>query len=86
MLYFVTFAFFIAYIAFLSAGVWFLIRVYVAPLIGADRHEALIIFYCTLIVAFVLLILFNYYTGFLAGIYAFFDVSFFGGRYTSGSL
>ncbi len=84
MLYFVTFAFFIAYIAFLSAGVWFLIRRYVAPLIGASRHEALIIFYCTLIIAFILLILINYYTGFLAGIYTFLDESFFGGRHTGG--
>lgn len=82
MLYVITFGFFIAYVAILSAVVWYLINGFVAPIIGASRNEAVIIFYCTLIVAFMLLILANYYTGFLATIYHYFDDTLFGGQNT----
>jgi len=82
MLYVITFGFFIAYVAILSAVVWYLVNSFIAPLIGASRNEAVIIFYCTLIAAFMLLILVNYYTGFLAAIYHYFDDTFFGGQNT----
>ncbi|UCF30902.1 MAG: hypothetical protein JSV26_00220 [bacterium] len=86
MLYLLTFGFFIAYLILLSVMVWHFIRRFLAPRIGASRGEALIIFYCTLIVSLVFLILVNHYTGFLAEIYHFFDDHFFAGKYTRRTL
>ena len=82
MLYFLTFGFFIGYLALLSILAWFFITRFLAPRIEATRGEAIIIFYCAIIVSLVLLILVNHYTGFLAGIYRFFDEAFFAGHYT----
>ncbi len=82
MLYFLTFGFFILYIALLTTGVWFFVHRFLAPRIGATRLEASVIFYCTVIVSLVFLILVNYYTSFLSEIYHFFDDQFFSGRFT----
>lgn len=73
MLYLLTFGFFIAYLAGLSAGVWFFVHKVLAPRIDATRGEAVVIFYSTIILSLVLLIMVNYYTGFLAEIYSFFS-------------
>ncbi len=82
MLYLLTFGFFIGYLAFLATVAWFFITRFLAPRIDASRGEALIIFYCTLIVSFIFLIIVNHYTGFLASFYRFFDETFFNGQYT----
>ncbi len=82
MLYFLTFGFFIGYLLFLSVLVWLFISRLLAPRIEASRGEALVIFYCTMILSLIFLILVNYYTGFLAEIYRFFDDWFFSGLHT----
>ena len=82
MLNLLTFSFFIAYLVFLSTLVWFFVIRFLAPRIEATRGEALAIFYMTIIISLVLLILANYYTGFLSEIYHFFDDLLFGGQYT----
>ncbi|UCG39301.1 MAG: hypothetical protein JSV00_03460 [bacterium] len=82
MLYFLTFGFFILYLAFLCSMVWFFVHRFLAPRIEASRGEAMVIFYMTIILSFIFLILVNFYTGFLAEIYHFFDDAFFDGLYT----
>ena len=82
MIYFLTFGFFILYLAFLCAMVWLFVQRFLAPRIEASRAEALVLFYMTIILSLFLLILVNYYTGFLAEIYRFFDDALFGGNYT----
>ena len=82
MLYFMTFGFFIGYLIFLGALVWFFVPRFLAPRIEASRGEAIVIFYCAIVVSLIFLILVNYYTGFLAEIYHFFDDTFFDGAYT----
>ena len=82
MLYFMTFGFFIGYLIFLGTLVWFFVTRVLAPHIEATRGEAIVIFYCAILVSLVFLILVNYYTGFLAEIYHFFDDIFFDGAYT----
>ena len=80
MLYLLTFGFFIGYLVFLSILLWVFVHRFLAPRIGAGRGEALIIFYCALMVGLIFLILVNYYTGFLAEIYRFFSDVFFRGK------
>ena len=82
MLYFLTFGFFICYLAFLCTLMWLFVYRFLAPKIGASRGEATVIFYMTVIVSLIFLILVNYYTGFLSEIYHFFDDTFFDGQYT----
>lgn len=82
MLYLLTFGFFIGYLVFLCGMVWVFVHRYLAPRIEASHGEAVAIFYMAIIVSLVLLILANYYTGFLAEIYRFFDDLFFNGQYT----
>ena len=73
MLYLLTFGFFIFYLAVLSTGVWFFVHRFLTPRIEASRGEAMAIFYSTMILSLILLIMVNYYTGFLAEIYRFFS-------------
>ena len=82
MLYFMTFGFFIMYLVFLGTLVWFFVTRFLAPRIEASRGEAIVIFYAAIVVSLIFLILVNYYTGFLAEIYHFFDDHFFDGAYT----
>ena len=82
MLYLLTFSFFIGYLVFLSTMAWLFVSRYLAPRIEATRGEALAIFYMTIILSLVLLILVNYYTGFLSEIYHFFDDLLYDGQYT----
>ena len=84
MLYFLTFGFFIVYLVFLSTLVWLFISRFLGPRIDASRGESVVIFYCTMILSLVFLIIVNHYTGFLAEIYHFFDDQFFGGVHTRG--
>jgi hypothetical protein len=74
MLYLLTFGFFIFYLAVLCTGVWFFVHRFLAPKIEATRGEASVIFYSTVILSLMLLIMVNYYTGFLAEIYRFFSM------------
>jgi hypothetical protein len=82
MLYFLTFGFFILYLAFLCTLVWLFVHRFLAPKIEASRGEATVIFYMAVIVSLIFLILVNYYTGFLSEIYHFFDDAFFDGQFT----
>ncbi|MDF1536724.1 MAG: hypothetical protein P1S46_09540 [bacterium] len=82
MLYFLTFGFFILYLAFLGTLVWLFVHRFLAPRIEAGRAEATVIFYMTMIVSLIFLILVNYHTGFLSEIYLFFDDALFDGQYT----
>ena len=82
MLYLITFGFFIGYLLFLGTLVWLFIHRFLAPRIEASRGEAMAVFYMTIIVSLVFLILVNYYTGFLSEIYRFFDGFVFDGQYT----
>jgi len=82
MLYFMTFGFFIMYLVFLGTLVWFFVTRFLAPRIEASRGEAIVILYAAIVVSLIFLILVNYYTGFLAEIYHFFDDHFFDGAYT----
>jgi len=86
MLYLLTFGFFIGYLVFLSILVWLFISRLLAPRIEASRGEALVIFYCTMILSLIFLIIVNHYTGFLAEIYRFFDDWFFQGLHTRNPL
>ena len=82
MLNFMTFGFFIGYLIFLGTMVWLFVTRFLAPRIKAGRWEGIFIFYCAIVVSLIFLILVNYYTGFLAEIYRFFDDMFFDGTYT----
>jgi len=82
MLYLLTFGFFIGYLLFLCTLVWFFVHRFLAPRIDATRGEALVIFYMTIVLSLFFLIIVNYYTGFLAEIYHFFDDMLFEGQYT----
>jgi hypothetical protein len=82
MLYLLTFSFFIGYLIFLCTMVWIFVHRFLAPRIEVTRGEALALFYMAVVVSLVLLILANYYTGFLSEIYQFFDDIFFDGQYT----
>jgi uncharacterized membrane protein YphA (DoxX/SURF4 family) len=82
MLYLLTFSFFIGYLVFLCTMVWIFVHRFLAPRMEATRGEALAVFYMTIIISLVLLILVNYYTGFLSEIYHFFDDMLFDGQYT----
>ena len=55
MLYLLTFGFFIGYLVFLSSLLWVFVHRFLAPRIGAGRGEALIIFYCALMVGLIFL-------------------------------
>ena len=86
MLYLLTFGFFIGYLFFLSILVWLFISRFLASRIEASRGEALVIFYCTMILSLIFLIIVNHYTGFLAEIYRFFDDWLFQGLHTRNPL
>ena len=82
MLYSLTFAFFIAYLAFLCALIWFFVHRFMAPRLEVTKGEIFAIFYVIITVSLIFLILVNYYTGFLAEIYRFFDDFLFDSQYT----